>query len=167
MTLRVIGCGNSDRGDDAAGLLVARRLGELGLDTVDHTGDGFALLDLWAAFDRVILVDAMVSGAAPGTVTVWDARDGSPCLAGYRGSTHDSGPAEAIELGRALGRMPREIQLYGIEGANFEPGAPLSAAVLAGIEQAVAMIWGTSPKFGGRGAEETQQDIETEPVTAS
>ena len=71
--LRVIGCGNTDRADDGAGILVARRLRELGLDALEHAGDGFALLELWHGSDDVVLVDAMSSGALPGTVSVWDA----------------------------------------------------------------------------------------------
>ena len=44
MALLIIGCGNFDRGDDAAGLLVARRLHALGVDTlhieiIEHSGE--------------------------------------------------------------------------------------------------------------------------------
>ena len=36
LALRIIGCGSFDRGDDAAGLLVARRLQALGVENVDR-----------------------------------------------------------------------------------------------------------------------------------
>ncbi len=103
--MRIIGCGNSDRADDGAGLLVARRLRELGFDAIEHSGDGFALLDLWHGSDDVVLVDALVSGAKPGAVTVWDPETQPAAAPAFCCSTHAFGPAEAIELGRALGRV--------------------------------------------------------------
>jgi Ni,Fe-hydrogenase maturation factor len=39
---RIIGCGNAERGDDAAGLLLVRRLRELGVDAHEHSGEGRA-----------------------------------------------------------------------------------------------------------------------------
>ncbi|HYL34388.1 MAG TPA: hydrogenase maturation protease [Bryobacteraceae bacterium] len=136
--MRIIGCGNTDRADDAAGLLVAQRLRELGLDAIEHSGDGFALLDLWHGSDDVVLVDAMVSGAPPGTVSVWD---GSiPVCASFRCSSHMFGPAEAIELGRALDRLPRRIRIYGIEAAQFEHGAAPGSEVLAAVDRVVSEL---------------------------
>jgi len=44
VSLRIIGCGNLDRGDDAAGLLVARRLRALGVEAAEHSGEGLTLL---------------------------------------------------------------------------------------------------------------------------
>jgi len=131
----IVGCGNPDRADDAAGLLVARRLHELGMDAREHTGDMLALMDEWSSEEEVTLVDAVVSGAAPGTITAWDAHhaalppDCFPC------STHALGVAEAVELARALGRLPHRLMVYGIEAANFEPGGPLSPEVRAAVER--------------------------------
>jgi hydrogenase maturation protease len=44
-------------------------------------------------------------------------------------STHRLGLAEALELARALGRLPSSIVVHGIEGARFGPGLPLSPEV--------------------------------------
>jgi hydrogenase maturation protease len=134
--LRVIGCGNTDRADDGAGILVARRLRELGLDALEHAGDGFALLELWHGSDDVVLVDAMSSGALPGTVSVWDASVPASSSS-YCCSTHVFGPADAIELGRALDRLPLRIRVYGIEAARFDPGAAPSSEVLAAVDRVI------------------------------
>src|SRR5579864_4899306 len=96
---RIIGCGNTDRADDGAGLLVARRLRELGLDSIEHAGDGFALLELWHGSEDVVLVDAVLSGAAPGTVSVWDPRSEPLKVQDCGCSTHGFGPVEALEIG--------------------------------------------------------------------
>jgi len=137
---RVIGCGNTDRGDDGVGILVARRLRELGLDAAEHTGDGFALLDLWQNSEEVTLVDAVVTGAKPGTVSVWDASAKTPAFEVCRSSTHVFGPAEAIELARVLDRLPKAIRIYGIEAANFEPGAAPGREVMEAADRVITEI---------------------------
>lgn len=133
--MRIIGCGNADRGDDAAGILVARRLREVGLDSIEHAGDGFALLELWHGSENVVLVDAVLSGAAPGTVSVWDPTSEPLKAQDCSCSTHGFGPAEAIEIGRALGRLPQRIRVYGIEAAQFEPGSTAGPEVLEAVQR--------------------------------
>ena len=131
----VIGCGNTDRSDDSAGILVARRLRERGINAVEHSGDGLALIELWHGFDDVIVVDAMVSGADPGTVSSWDPVTEAVCSQNWRCSTHVCGPAEAIELARVLGRLPARIRIYGIEANNFEPGTEVSCKVMQAVDR--------------------------------
>lgn len=132
----VIGIGNAARGDDAAGLIVARRLGG-----VEHEGDPVALLDVWRGADRAVVVDAVSSGAAPGTVQRFDAA-AAPLPAHLRSSTstHAFGLAEAIELGRALGRLPPELTVYGIEGERFEAATELTPAVAAAVDAIAAAL---------------------------
>jgi hydrogenase maturation protease len=55
-------------------------------------------------------------------------------------STHVFGVAEAIELARALRQLPPVLVVYGVEGATFEMGAGLSAAVAAVVPQVVAQV---------------------------
>ncbi len=136
----IIGVGNADRGDDAAGLLVARRLRELGFDTVEQSGEASALLDLWRDAHHVILVDAVVTGAEPGAVFVWDARSQRLSRDAFRCSTHNFGIADAVELGRMLDCLPPVVEIHGIEGAQFEMGAPLTAAVAEAVERIAGAI---------------------------
>ena len=129
---RVVGIGNEFRGDDGAGLVVARLVRSLipcGIDVVEQTGECGALLEAWRDADFVVLVDAVQSGAPAGTVYRLDATQ-NPLPHGYfRHSTHDLGVADAVELGRALHSLPQRLVLYGIEGESFEIGAGLSVAV--------------------------------------
>jgi hydrogenase maturation protease len=57
-----------------------------------------------------------------------------------RCSTHALDPAQAIELARALGRLPARLVVWGVEGRSFALGAPPSAAVLAGIERLIERL---------------------------
>jgi hydrogenase maturation protease len=137
----IIGVGNPDRGDDAAGRLAARRLRSLGLDAVvEHSGEGTALLEAWSGAGRVILIDAVVTGAPPGTITVWEARKAPLQRTSFRGSTHAFGVAEAVELARALDRLPASLTIYGIEAQQFQPGAGLSPAVSDAVGQLAERI---------------------------
>jgi len=136
----VIGLGNTDRGDDAAGLLVARRLREAGADAIQHTGTIADLLDMWQSADDVLIVDTVTSGDVPGSVHVWDARTAEFETEIFRSSTHSFGLGELLKLAGALGRLPNHITVYGIEGSQFALGAKPSAQVLAGIERAIEQI---------------------------
>jgi hydrogenase maturation protease len=129
----IAGVGNDWRGDDAAGLIAARRLRELlpGVRVVEVGGDASALLDAWTGAELAIVIDAVRSGAPPGTI---HRLDGGPPAAMRLGSTHAIGLAEAIALGRALGRLPARLELYGIEAASFETGAGLSPEVARAVE---------------------------------
>ena len=120
----VIGIGNEWRSDDAAGLVVARRLAALApaLRVAEREGEPVDLIDTWADQDEVILVDAVESGARPGTIHRIDAVGSSLADGPPRASTHALSVAEAIELGRVLGRLPRRLLVFGIEGRSFAAG---------------------------------------------
>jgi hydrogenase maturation protease len=143
----VIGLGGSDRGDDMVGAVVARAVAARhpGLAVLEHE-DPLGLLDLWAGHDPVVLVDAVRSGAATGTVHRIETGSGRPPVSGQawalsgHGSTHAIGLAEMVELARALGRLPERVFVVGVEAACFEHGAPLSPEVAAAVPEAVELV---------------------------
>jgi hydrogenase maturation protease len=140
--LRVIGVGNAWRRDDGVGLEVARRLQGLapGCDVLEREGEPAALIDAMEGADAVWLVDAVHSGAEAGTIHRLDVA-GAPLPAElFRASTHALGLAEAVELARALGRLPRHAVVYGIEGNAFEAGEGLSAEVEAAADRVVSSL---------------------------
>ncbi|MGB6501292.1 MAG: hydrogenase maturation protease [Thermoplasmata archaeon] len=133
----VIGLGNEHRGDDAAGLLVARRLGPrlVGIArTIELPSEGTRLLDLWDGGGLVVVVDAVSSGRPPGTVHRIEV--GADPLRTPLGatSTHGLSIAEAVSLGQVLGRMPRRLIVFGVEGARFLTGTAVSEAVSDAVE---------------------------------
>jgi hydrogenase maturation protease len=136
----VIGIGNALRGDDAAGLLAARRLRERaragGVVVREQEGEAIGLIEQWADAEAAVLIDAVRSGAPPGTIHRVDAsREPVPALLAGSYSTHAIGVGEAIELARELGRLPGRLVLYGIEGLCFEAGAALSQEVAAVLDE--------------------------------
>jgi len=137
----VLCCGNPDRGDDAAGPLVAHRLRAMGIDAREHTGDALSLMDAWQGADEAVLVDAVVTGKRPGTVSVWDALAAPLAVRPRLGSSHALGLAEAIAISRTVGGLPRRLTLYGIEARRFDLGEPPSKAVLRGVERAARRVY--------------------------
>lgn len=139
----VIGCGNAERGDDAAGLLTVRRLREMGVEAEEQSGEALALLESWREAGKhreVILIDAVVGGAEPGAITVWDARTAPVVGDLFRCSTHSFGVAEAIRLAKVLDLLPSRLRIYGIEARSFAPGSEPSQEVLRAVEEAAARI---------------------------
>ena len=146
MTL-VIGIGNLDRGDDAAGLVAARKVraaAPAGVAVVELDGDQIALLDAWDGAADVYVVDATCSGAEPGSVRRFDAAAALGEDFSHRG-THMLSLADVIELARALDRLPARLTGFGIEGAGYELGAPLSpqaeTAALSVAERILRELW--------------------------
>jgi hydrogenase maturation protease len=122
------------------GPLVADRLRAVGAPLLECADEPTRLLDLWAGLDVVVVVDALRSDAPPGTLHRVEVGDG-PLPGDLRlASTHALGIADALELGRALGRAPRRVVVLGVEGAAFGMGqgmTPEVAHAIDGLAQAV------------------------------
>jgi len=139
--LLVIGVGNPDRGDDAAGLLVARRVRELAdgrCEVVEWTGAAVDLLDVWRRHSAdVVVVDAM-EGTQAGR---WHRVDAAVAesMAATR-SSHGLGVGEVIGLARALDALPASLVVYAVEGTDFRTGAPVGAAIVAAVDAVAARV---------------------------
>jgi hydrogenase maturation protease len=127
--MMVIGLGNEFRRDDAVGLIAARRLRERGIPAEEHQGDLATLMEKWKGIDGVILIDAVRSGAAPGTLYCLDASDSPLNREFFKSSTHAFGLADAVELSRTLGTLPRRVLVFGIEVRDLISGVGLSQDV--------------------------------------
>jgi hydrogenase maturation protease len=101
------------------------------VEVLEREGEPTSLIDAWEEADAVWLVDAVSSGAPAGTVHRVDATAGAVPAAFARSSTHHLGLPEAVELARALGRLPRRLVVYGVEGARFDTGETLTPEVAA------------------------------------
>ena len=141
----VIGIGHRDRGDDAAGRLVAEKLKSVapaGVRVVETDGEAGKLLDLFAESDSVVIVDAGRSGAAPGTIHRLDAVTAPMPRPMFAMSSHAIGLVESIELARALGSLPARCLVIAIEAQGFDLGSGISPPVAGAIDRAVAIILG-------------------------
>lgn len=142
--IKVIGIGNEWRRDDAVGLMVARRLREMkpaGVSILDSRGFAASLLESWQGSQKVIVVDAMASGAEPGVITRFAAHQAPlPVKFFAPGSSHTLGLAQIVEMGRALGQLPRCLIVFGVEGRTFALGQGLSPEVEAAVPRVIKEI---------------------------
>lgn len=147
----VIGLGNPILGDDGVGWWVVdalearlgrdeglrRSVGAVELDRVAVGGLG--LMERLIGYDRVILVDAILGGEMPGTVSVGSLAEIVCHQAGHLDSAHDVSLPEALCAGRALGaRLPAEITVVSVAVRSVDRFvADLSPEVAAALQVAV------------------------------
>ncbi|HTP86648.1 MAG TPA: hydrogenase maturation protease [Bryobacteraceae bacterium] len=147
--MRILCLGNELLGDDAAGVVVAEQLRHLlpaDFD-VDTTNDsGLDLLDHVVDTNALVVVDAVQTGASPGTVHLLD-EDDLPSVCGA--SPHYVGLNEALRVGRALGlSVPAKIVILAIEvGDTLSFGAAMLPAVRAATPVVAEMILENMPQW--------------------
>lgn len=140
--LLVVGVGNRDRGDDAAGPAVCdvlRAAGTAGVDTVVLEGSVVDLPMYWGPDDEVVIVDAAAPGGEPGRITDVDAL-ADRLIAPGAVSTHSVDVGAAVELARAMGRLPASLTIIGIEGASFRFGDDLGPQVRRAVGRVATRI---------------------------
>jgi hydrogenase maturation protease len=151
----VIGVGTEFRCDDGAGPAVVSRLrGTVPADVELLCSDGepTRLMETWTHAAVAIVVDAVSGGdAAPGTlhrVVVPEpasAKSAAPvpgraASMAAPASSHGLGLSAAIELSRALSRLPARLILHGVQGEAFGYGQAFSPAVAAAIDDLTARV---------------------------
>ncbi len=144
--IRIIGIG-SPFGDDQigweaieairrSGLLECFPQGLVNVQTCDRPASGLLMLMEGAA--HVILIDAMRSGAAPGTIR--RLQDKEIEMEAALLSSHGFGVAESLALGRTLGMLPVRLVLYGVEACNFDPCDTLTPEAAGALPMLVERI---------------------------
>jgi hydrogenase maturation protease len=138
----IIGVGNPILTDDGVGIYVARSLKALlgsghlpgdegnvqegkafsfqNVDVLELSAGGIRLMEAMAGYDRALIIDAIVTGAAsPGTVHRLQGND----LVSTKNtmSVHDMNLPIALEMGKLLGvHLPSRIRIWGIEALDVE-----------------------------------------------
>ncbi|MFF3734546.1 hydrogenase maturation protease [Streptomyces sp. NPDC002476] len=98
-------------------------------------GDPARLINLWEAADLAIVVDAAYAHPRhPGRFHRLNLDGGQLSQTGSATSSHGLGLGDAVELARELDRLPGQLVVYAIEGANSSLGVGLSAPVAAIVE---------------------------------
>ena len=146
----IIGLGNPLRGDDGVGvrvteLLAAQRLPQ-DVAVVDGGTQGLGIVSLMEGRQRVILVDAADVHEAPGQFVRFTLDEvdllGESTLLGEQQqlSVHNAGLRDALLLARALGVLPQEVVVFGVQPAKMEWESTLSPEVEAALPGLLAAI---------------------------
>jgi len=154
----VLCLGNLIRSDDAVALHVADALARDGLAGAEirrSAASGLYLLDDMEGFDRVVVVDAVRTGAhPPGAVLSFPLEE----LRAPEGpSPHAIGLPSALGRARAAGApVPSLVHVVAVEVEDMETvGERLSPAVAAAVPAAAAAVRAAVARIGsGEGAAE-------------
>lgn len=137
--------GSDIRADDGVGLHVVRLLEDRSLsesvEVVELGTAGLGLLDSVRGYDRLILVDAIVTGATPGTVHVLDGAD--VARASHLGPGHDADLPTVLALGEKLAgdQMPQQVIVVAVEAVDVNTiSAQLTPAVEAAVSEAAMKV---------------------------
>ncbi len=132
----VLGLGNPLMGDDGLGLRALARLRQEwaveGVELVDGGTWGMNLLPLIEDAGRVLLLDAIDVGAAPGTLVELE-RDQIPRLFARKLSPHEIDLREVLALAELRGTLPETVAL-GIQPRDVELGTELTPEVAAQVD---------------------------------
>ena len=137
----VIGLGNDLLGDDGFGVIVARKLQEIGIpgaDIVETAEHGLRLLDYLDGYEKAIIIDAYIAeekGMLRETEIEEDENVAAPTL-------HCLSLGEAIFIGRRAGlRLPQHVRLYSVTVLNtFVIGSGLSPEVEAAVPLVICRV---------------------------
>lgn len=144
--LSIVGVGNEIMGDDGVGPTVVRRLEDSELAANDDVSlvnagtTGFFALEALSGAAFAIVIDAIETGAEPGTIHEYRCVEGSFESTPPDMTMHDISFTEALSAGRDVYDFPDEIRILGVEPDRLEPGTELSETVEAAAEELIQML---------------------------
>lgn len=150
----VIGLGNPLLGDDGVGWRVAAEVERLLAQSPSAAGPpavevdclslgGLSLMERMIGYRRVILVDALSSGAHPAGQVSWSPLEALPDRsAGHTTSAHDTSLQNALKVGREMGAaLPARVDVVAVEAYNlYEFTEELTPAVAAAAPHAARLV---------------------------
>ena len=140
----VLGIGNTVMSDDGVGVKVVQMLQQqylfpANVELVDGGTLGLDLLPQLEGISHLIMVDAVETGAKPGTL-VRLAGEELPIALETKISPHQMGLKDLLAVARLLGHAPGEMVLIGVQPGSIEMDTELTpevAAQLAAMQAAV------------------------------
>jgi hydrogenase maturation protease len=139
----VAGVGNIFNGDDAFGVEVVRRLAARpmpeGVVVADFGIRGIHLAyELLEGYDRLILIDALPRGGAPGAIYVLE--PDAVSSSGKVADAHGMQPLAVFDYLASIGGEPVPTVIVGCEPASTRDEMGLSAPVEAAIDDAIQVV---------------------------
>jgi hydrogenase maturation protease len=139
----ILGVGNLLLSDEGVGVHVAQKMMTMAMppevQVVEGGTDGFGLVSVITEADRMILIDAVKGGGAPGSIYRFEIGDCPPFPDIFKTSVHQISILEVINLSSLIGSTPRTT-IIGIEPASIEMGMKLSPTVATKIPKVIQMI---------------------------
>lgn len=129
----VLGLGNRLRRDEGLGVCALERLYQRyilpqGVQLVDGGVLGFELLAYVEEAQRLLVLDAALSGGAPGELLRFE-DERAPTYFGMDDSAHRMGLFDLLSIAERQGHRPASVVILGMQPASVELGWGLSSTV--------------------------------------
>ncbi len=125
----VIGIGNTLKGDDGVGVLLARRMKEKNLPSdvkiFDAGTGGMKILHILKDLEKVIIVDAVRFGGDAGDYVFFSPEEVESLR--NSGGTHGTSLFEILDLSEKVEEAPEEILILGIQPKDDSIGDNISS----------------------------------------
>lgn len=140
----VLGVGNILLADEGVGVRVVEAFQQryaipAGVDVLDGGTAGMDLLDALSSRSHIVIVDAVRTGAEPGTIVRLAGAE-VPALFSNRISPHQLGISDVLAILRLIDQEPRHLALIGIVPADLDLGLTLSDAIAAKVDEMVELV---------------------------
>ena len=148
----VLGLGNTLSRDEGLGVfalepLRARLAGCEEIELLDGGVLGMSLLPLVESCSHLLVLDAVDTGAPPGTVTELS-REEIPLFARLKLSLHQLGFQEVLKFASVRGNLPERLGLVGAQPADMSVGVGLSPGIEAVLPEIAARAVAVLERWG-------------------
>jgi hydrogenase maturation protease len=154
MAILVLGIGNSLMNDDALGVTAIEQLREryhfpTGVSVVDGGTLGLDLLPMLEGVRKLLIIDAIDMGAAPGALFRLEG-DEVPRAFASKLSVHQMGVQDLLAVAELQGHVPEELVVWGVQPGSIEMEMCLTPAVAAAM---TPLLDGVVGELAGWGVE--------------
>jgi hydrogenase maturation protease len=152
MAILVLGIGNSLMNDDALGVtaieeLQSRYTFPAGVTVVDGGTLGLDLLPMLEGVKKLLIIDAIDMGAAPGALFRLQGEE-VPRAFASKLSVHQMGVQDLLAVAELQGHVPEELVVWGVQPGSIEMEMRLTPAVAAAM---IALLDGVVGELAGWG----------------
>ena len=138
MSVLVLGIGNLIMTDDGIGVRVVQQLAKRyripqGIELLEGGTMGLNLLPELEGVERLLVVDALETGEAPGSLLRLEG-DEIPLAFETKFSPHELGLKDLLTVAALMGEAPDEVVLWGIQPERLDLGEELSPSVAARLD---------------------------------
>ena len=139
----VLGIGNELLSDEGVGVHIAKELQKMDIppeiEIFEGGTEGFGLLNIITEADRLLVIDALKGGSAPGTIYKFDVKDAPKSPDIFKTSVHQISILEVLNLSSLIGKTP-ETTVIGVEPKSIATGMELSPEIRAKMPRIIELV---------------------------
>lgn len=140
----IVGVGNVLLSDEGIGIHLVRALREIPLPSHVRLFElgtrGLEILEAVEGFRKLLIVDAVRSGASPGSIRRWRLGELADASAPRMTSLHEVDLLTTLKIGLATSILPDDVVIIGVEPKVISPGLELSLELKASFRDLLELV---------------------------